>query len=62
MTAKAKAAINQFQSQQFALRDKVAAHLAQITPGDRLKVLVSAGILTKNGKLTRTYRQKRVAA
>ena len=62
MTAKAKAAINQFKSEQFALRDQVAARLARITPADRLKVLVSAGILTKSGKLTPTYRQKPVAA
>lgn len=62
MTAKAKAAINQFQTQQFALRDKVAARLAQITPNDRLNMMVSAGILTKGGKLTSTYRQKPVAA
>jgi hypothetical protein len=62
MTAKAKAAINHFQSEQFALRDKVAARLLTLSSADRLELLVSAGVLTKKGKLTPTYRSKRVAA
>ncbi|WP_157837224.1 hypothetical protein [Geminisphaera colitermitum] len=56
MTAKAKATIKQFHSRQFALRDKVAARSARAIPDDRLRVLVSAGILTRAGKLTSAYR------
>lgn len=62
MTAKAKAAISQFKSEQFALRDKVAARLAKMSQAEQHNVLVSAGVLTKSGKLTSTYRSKRVAA
>ena len=62
MTAKAKAVIDQFRTEQFALRDKVAARLQTLSPADRLKILVSAGVLTKKGKLTPSYRPKRVAA
>ena len=62
MTAKAKVAINLFQTEQFSLRDKVAARLQTLSSADRLKILVSAGVLTKKGKLTPIYRPKRVAA
>ena len=62
MTAKAKIAIKQFNSDRFALRDKVAARLAASSSGDRLRTLVNAGVLTKDGKLTASYRPKRVAA
>lgn len=62
MTAKAKAASHKFHSEQFALRDKVAAYLAESSPADRLKVLVNAGVLTKKGKLKPAYRSKPVAA
>jgi hypothetical protein len=62
MTAKAKAAINQFQTEQFALRDKVAVRLQKLSSAERLKMLVSAGVLTKKGKLTPSFRPKRVAA
>lgn len=62
MTAKAKAANKQFHSERFALRDKVAARLAASSSADRLKTLVNAGVLTKHGKLTASYRPKRVAA
>jgi hypothetical protein len=62
MTAKTKAAIDQFETEQFALRNKVAARLGTISPAERLKLLVSAGILTKKGKLTPTYRRKQASA
>jgi hypothetical protein len=62
MTARAKAAINQFQTEQFALRDKVAAQLQTLSSAERLKMLISAGVLTKKGKLAPSYRPKRVAA
>lgn len=61
MTAKAKAAIDQFHSEQFALRKKVAARLAATSLDDRLKTLMSAGVLTKEGKLTASYRSKPAA-
>jgi len=56
VTAKAKAAIAKFNAERFALRDKVAARLAASTPAERLEMLVSAGVLTKRGKLTARYR------
>jgi len=62
MTAKAKVAIDQFQTEQFALRDKVVARLQTLSSADRLKILVGAGVLTKKGRLTPSYRSKRVAA
>lgn len=62
MTAKAKAAIKQFNSDQFALRDKVAARLATSSSADRLKTLMNAGVLNKQGKLMASYRPKPVAA
>jgi hypothetical protein len=62
VTAKAKAASHKFHSEQFALRDKVAAYLAKSSPADGLKVLVSTGVLTKKGKLKLVYRSKPVAA
>jgi len=62
MTAKAKATINQFETEQFALRDKVAAQLQKLSSAQRLEMLVNAGVLTKKGKLTPAYRPKRVAA
>ena len=61
MTAKAKATINQFETEQFALRDKVAAQLQKLSSAQRLKLMVSAGVLTKKGKLTPAYRPKRAA-
>jgi hypothetical protein len=62
MTAKAKAAIDHFESNQFALRDKVAARLQTLSSAETTRILVSAGVLTKGGKLAPTYRPKRVAA
>lgn len=62
MTVKAKAAIKQFHSDRFALRDKVAAHLAASSSADRLKTLMNAGVLNKQGKLTASYRPKPLAA
>jgi len=62
VTAKAKATIKQFHSEQFALRDKVAARLADLSAADQLKTLVNAGVLNKQGKLTASYRPKAVAA
>jgi len=61
MTAKAKAALQQFHADQFALRNKVAARLKASSPADRLKSLVNAGVLNKQGKLTASYRPKRPA-
>ncbi len=62
MTAEAKVALNQFHADQFALRDKVAARLKASSSADRLKSLVNAGVLNKQGKLTASYRPSRVAA
>ena len=62
MTSKAKAVINHFESNQFALRDKVAARLQTLSPAETTQILVSAGVLTKQGKLAPTYRPKHAAA
>jgi hypothetical protein len=56
MTAKARAIIDNFESNRFALRDRVVARLRTISTADRTKILISAGILTKRGKLARGYR------
>lgn len=62
MTAKAKKAIKQFHSEQYALRDKVAAYLARSTQAERLNTLKSVGVLTKSGKLAQAYRPSSKAA
>ena len=62
MTAKAKATSKQFHSEQYALRDRVAARLSNSSSADRLKTLVSAGVLNKSGKLAASYRPKQVAS
>jgi hypothetical protein len=62
MTAKAKATINQFEADQFALRDKVAARLQSLSAAETARILVSVGVLTKQGKLAAGYRPNRVAS
>lgn len=62
MTAKAKAAINRFEAEQFELRDKVAARLQKLSSSQRLRILVSVGVLTENGKLSSAYRPRRLPA
>jgi len=59
MTARAKAAISRFESKQFELRDKVVARLKEISPTDRFKVMINAGVLTKDGKLTAAYKTRK---
>jgi hypothetical protein len=62
VTKKAAAIIRQFESDRNSLRKKVAARLAGLSADQRLKILVDAGVLTRQGKLTASYRPKRAAA
>jgi hypothetical protein len=62
MTKKAEAIIRHFESERFSLRKKVAARLSKLSSDERLEILVSAGVLTKNGKLTAGYRPKQAVA
>jgi hypothetical protein len=61
MTVRAKAVISRFESEKFALRDKVVARLEKISANDRFKFMISAGVLTKKGKLSSTYKSGRLA-
>jgi hypothetical protein len=62
MTARAKATIRRFEAGRFELRDRVVAKLQTISPGERLEIMVKAGVLTKAGKLTKAYRPSKTVA
>ena len=62
MTAKPKAAVHRFQKRQNALREDAVRMLRKLSPDDRLKAMVKAGVLTREGKLTSAYRSSGTAA
>ena len=56
MTAKASALVRLLEKRQAKFQKRAISTLRTLSPNDRLKAMVKAGILTKKGKLTTSYR------
>ena len=62
MTAKASALVRLLKKRQTTFQKRAIGTLRTLSPKDRLEAMVKAGILTKKGKLTTSYRPHVTAA